>query len=215
MDQPKYRIEIFWSDEDGGYIANVPGLRYCSAFGESYEEALHEVLVAMELHLEALNEMGRPVPETKPWRVVEALATDPGDVGQVIEEAGAGAGQAAEQASAAVGQSADEATASYEEVVEQALGVQISSIRLSRSFFENWVELLEDQAEHNLRTTEAIGELVEKQKCLLQEARSMSANATSAARLKAAELGVDLSQIEGTGAGGLITVKDVVAATRR
>ena len=43
MDQPKYRIEIFWSDEDGGYIANVPDLRYCSAFGESYEEALREL----------------------------------------------------------------------------------------------------------------------------------------------------------------------------
>jgi predicted RNase H-like HicB family nuclease/uncharacterized protein YegP (UPF0339 family) len=63
MDQPKYRIEIFWSDEDGGYIANVPDLRYCSAFGESYEEALREVLVAMELHLDTLEELDRPIPE--------------------------------------------------------------------------------------------------------------------------------------------------------
>ena len=63
MDQPKYRIEIFWSDEDGGYIANVPDLLYCSAFGESYEEALHEVLVAMELHLETLQELDRPIPD--------------------------------------------------------------------------------------------------------------------------------------------------------
>jgi predicted RNase H-like HicB family nuclease len=63
MDQPKYRIEIFWSDKDGGYIANVPDLRYCSAFGESYEEALREVLAAMELHLDTLAEEGRPIPE--------------------------------------------------------------------------------------------------------------------------------------------------------
>jgi pyruvate/2-oxoglutarate dehydrogenase complex dihydrolipoamide acyltransferase (E2) component len=34
--------------------------------------------------------------------------------------------------------------------------------------------------------------------------------ATNAARRKAEELGVDLSQIEGTGAGGLITIRDVV-----
>jgi pyruvate/2-oxoglutarate dehydrogenase complex dihydrolipoamide acyltransferase (E2) component len=34
--------------------------------------------------------------------------------------------------------------------------------------------------------------------------------ATNAARRKAEELGVDLSQIQGTGAGGLITLKDVV-----
>jgi transcriptional regulator NrdR len=63
MDQPKYRIEIFWSNEDGGYIANVPDLRYCSAFGETYEEALREVLVAMELHLDTLRELERDEPE--------------------------------------------------------------------------------------------------------------------------------------------------------
>ena len=63
MDQPKYHIDIFWSDEDGGYIANVPALRYCSAFGESYEEALREVLVAMELHLDTLRELDHPIPE--------------------------------------------------------------------------------------------------------------------------------------------------------
>ncbi len=63
MDQPKYHIDIFWSDEDGCYVANVPDLRYCSAFGESYEEALREVLEAMELHLETLRETGRQVPE--------------------------------------------------------------------------------------------------------------------------------------------------------
>jgi transcriptional repressor NrdR len=69
MYQPKYRIEIFWSDEDGGYIANVPDLRYCSAFGESYEEALREVLVAMELHLDTLRELERSEPLRKPLRL--------------------------------------------------------------------------------------------------------------------------------------------------
>ena len=37
-------------------------------------------------------------------------------------------------------------------------------------------------------------------------------NATNAAQRKAEELGVDLSQIEGSGAGGLITIRDVVKA---
>jgi transcriptional repressor NrdR len=63
MNQAKYRIEIFWSDEDGGYVANVPELRYCSAFGVTYEEALREVLIAMELHLDALGELERSAPE--------------------------------------------------------------------------------------------------------------------------------------------------------
>lgn len=35
-------------------------------------------------------------------------------------------------------------------------------------------------------------------------------NATNAAQRKAEEMGVDLSQIEGSGAGGLITIRDVV-----
>lgn len=64
--QPKYRIEIFWSEEDAGYIANIPELKYCSAFGETREEALSEILVAEELHLETLAEMGREAPEPEP-----------------------------------------------------------------------------------------------------------------------------------------------------
>jgi predicted RNase H-like HicB family nuclease len=77
MDQPKYHIDIFWSDEDGGYIANVPDLLYCSAFGESYEEALREVLVAMELHLDTLREMGRLIPEASSSAV--SLASEPAE----------------------------------------------------------------------------------------------------------------------------------------
>jgi predicted RNase H-like HicB family nuclease/uncharacterized protein YegP (UPF0339 family) len=63
MDEPRYRIEIFWSDEDSGYIANVPDLQYCSAFGKTYEDALREVLEAMKLHVDTLEELGRPIPE--------------------------------------------------------------------------------------------------------------------------------------------------------
>jgi predicted RNase H-like HicB family nuclease len=88
MDQPKYHIDIFWSDEDGGYIANVPDLRYCSAFGESYEEALREVLVAMKLHLDTLKELGRELPEPKSRRVVGVRAdmSDPSGIVQIVEE---------------------------------------------------------------------------------------------------------------------------------
>ena len=65
MDRPKDHIDIFWSKEDDGYIANVPDLRYCSAFGETPEDALREVLVAMELHLDTLDELGRPISEAQ------------------------------------------------------------------------------------------------------------------------------------------------------
>jgi predicted RNase H-like HicB family nuclease len=39
-----YHINVFFSDEDGGYVADVPDLAHCSAFGETPEEALAEVL---------------------------------------------------------------------------------------------------------------------------------------------------------------------------
>jgi predicted RNase H-like HicB family nuclease len=65
METPRYEIDIFWSEEDGGFIADVPDLKYCSAWGETYEDALREVLVAMDLHLETLREDGRPIPEPK------------------------------------------------------------------------------------------------------------------------------------------------------
>lgn len=88
MDRPKYHIDIFWSDEDSGYVANVPDLLYCSAFGETYEEALREVLVAMELHLDTLEELGRPIPEPTVRRVVGVRAemSDPGGAIQIVQE---------------------------------------------------------------------------------------------------------------------------------
>lgn len=41
-----YHINVFYSEEDEGYIADVPDLINCSAFGDSPEEALREVLKA-------------------------------------------------------------------------------------------------------------------------------------------------------------------------
>ena len=60
-----YHINIFYSDEDKCYIADIPDLRYCSAHGPTPEEALKEVLVAKELWLEAVRDLGRPIPAPK------------------------------------------------------------------------------------------------------------------------------------------------------
>ncbi len=59
----KYHINIFFSDEDDGYIADVPDLRHCSAFGETPEIALAEVELSIELWLERAHEAGEPIPE--------------------------------------------------------------------------------------------------------------------------------------------------------
>jgi predicted RNase H-like HicB family nuclease len=63
-----YFIGIFYSDEDEGYIADIPDLQYCSAFGETPEEALREVQIAKEAWLEAARSSGKavPVPQFRP-----------------------------------------------------------------------------------------------------------------------------------------------------
>ncbi len=60
-----YFINIFYSEEDGGYIADIPDLQFCSAFGDTPEEALAEVLTAKQAWLEAARKTGRPIPEPK------------------------------------------------------------------------------------------------------------------------------------------------------
>ncbi len=57
-----YHINIFYSEEDEGYIADIPDLVSCSAFGNTPEEALKEVQLAKEAWLIAAKEEGKPVP---------------------------------------------------------------------------------------------------------------------------------------------------------
>jgi predicted RNase H-like HicB family nuclease len=58
----RYPIHISWSDEDGCYVADVPDLETCSAFGDTPAEALREAEIAMENWLAAARELGRPIP---------------------------------------------------------------------------------------------------------------------------------------------------------
>lgn len=58
----EYHINIFYSEEDGGYIADIPDLESCSAFGKTPEEALREVERAKAAWLEAAKETGKPIP---------------------------------------------------------------------------------------------------------------------------------------------------------
>ncbi len=60
-----YHINIFYSEEDGGYIADIPDLEYCSAFGTTPSEALSEVERAKDAWIEAAQEAGKHVPEPR------------------------------------------------------------------------------------------------------------------------------------------------------
>lgn len=48
-----YHINVFYSEEDGGYIADIPDLEACSAFGSMPDEALKQVELAKTAWLEA------------------------------------------------------------------------------------------------------------------------------------------------------------------
>jgi predicted RNase H-like HicB family nuclease len=60
-----YAIIVFWSDEDGAGVADVPDLKSCSAFGDTPEEAVAEVRVAMEAWLAVARAAGHPIPEAR------------------------------------------------------------------------------------------------------------------------------------------------------
>jgi len=60
-----YHINVFYSDDDGGYIADIPDLEVCSAFGETPEQAVAEVLRAKEAWLAVAAEAGRDIPQPR------------------------------------------------------------------------------------------------------------------------------------------------------
>jgi len=69
-----YHINIFYSNDDEGYIADIPDLKFCSAFGETPEEALSEVMMAKTLWIEAATESGREIPKAQYRPVIYQLA---------------------------------------------------------------------------------------------------------------------------------------------
>ena len=73
-----------------------------------------------------------------------------------------------EKAANRAGEAAEEidklARESYRAAVDRAFDVQKSGMRLSRRFFENWIETLEDNAELNRRTMQSLTELVREQR---------------------------------------------------
>ena len=58
-----HHINVFYSEADEGYIADIPDLQHCSAFGSTPGEALAEVLRAKEAWIAVARENGRRVPE--------------------------------------------------------------------------------------------------------------------------------------------------------
>ena len=63
MNEPHYHINLFWSDEDDCWIADVPDLRSCSAHGDTPTEAVANIEDAIEGWLQVARDRGMPIPE--------------------------------------------------------------------------------------------------------------------------------------------------------
>ena len=61
----KYHINVFYSEDDEGYIADIPDLKFCSAFGDTPQEAVQEVMIALELWLEEAKANNAEIPEAR------------------------------------------------------------------------------------------------------------------------------------------------------
>jgi predicted RNase H-like HicB family nuclease len=61
----KYEMVVFWSDEDGAYVVEVPELPGCMADGNSYEDAIDNTLLVIREWMETAKEIGREIPKPK------------------------------------------------------------------------------------------------------------------------------------------------------
>jgi predicted RNase H-like HicB family nuclease len=62
---PHYHINVFWSDDDGLWIADVPDLKYCSSHGDTPEEAIANIQDAIEGWIETARETGLDIPKPR------------------------------------------------------------------------------------------------------------------------------------------------------
>jgi predicted RNase H-like HicB family nuclease len=61
----KYEVIIFWSDEDGAYIAEVPELPGCMADGATANAALENAETIISEWIATAKELNRPIPEPR------------------------------------------------------------------------------------------------------------------------------------------------------
>ena len=61
----KYEIIMYWSDEDNAFIAEVPELPGCMADGQTYQEAIANVVIIIREWIVTAKEEGREIPKPK------------------------------------------------------------------------------------------------------------------------------------------------------
>lgn len=68
----RYEIIIYWNNEDQTFIAEIPELSGCMAHGDTPENALANIKLAMELWINTAKEFNDPIPAPKERRLAFA-----------------------------------------------------------------------------------------------------------------------------------------------
>ena len=61
----KYELILYWSEEDGSYIVEIPELPGCMADGGTYEEAMKNARLVIDEWIETARVIGREIPKPK------------------------------------------------------------------------------------------------------------------------------------------------------
>lgn len=59
----RYYQVIIEQDEDGIFVAEVPGIRACYAQGKTYEEVIENIKDVLHMCLEEMKSSGQDIPE--------------------------------------------------------------------------------------------------------------------------------------------------------
>jgi predicted RNase H-like HicB family nuclease len=70
----RYHINVFWSQRDESWVADVPDLKSCAAFGDTPEEAIAEAQMAIGAWIESASCGGLPIPEPRYRPAIYAAA---------------------------------------------------------------------------------------------------------------------------------------------
>lgn len=70
----RYHINVFWSPRDESWVADVPDLKSCAAFGDTPEEAIAEARLAVEAWLQSAAADNLPIPEARYRPAIYAAA---------------------------------------------------------------------------------------------------------------------------------------------
>ena len=65
MGKIKYELIIYWSEDDGCFVAEVPELPGCMADGSTYAEAVANVQTVIQQWIETATDLGREIPQPR------------------------------------------------------------------------------------------------------------------------------------------------------